>query len=66
MKCPQFGDHYFFIEHEDNKYCFSYGQNVAAIIHGVYIEYQGDKYYSPTSNKHKAIFRKRYNIEVKK
>ena len=62
MKCSQVGSNYFFIEHEGNKYCFSYGENVASIIDGCYIEYQGDKYYSATSNKHKAAFRRQYNI----
>lgn len=66
MKCSQIGSNHFFIEHEGNKYCFSYGENVAAIIHGVYVEYQGDKYYSASSNRHKAEFRRKYNIEVKK
>lgn len=41
MKCSQFGNNYFFIEHEGNKYCFSYGENVASIINGIYIEYNG-------------------------
>lgn len=62
MKCSQFGNNYFFVEDNGNKYCFSYGQNVASIIDGVYIEYQGDKYYSATSNKHKAKFREYYNV----
>lgn len=66
MKCTQFGNNYFFIDHEGNKYCFSYGQNVASIIDGIYIEYNGDQYHSATSNKHKAKFRNYYNVEVKK
>ncbi len=50
-----------FIELNGNVYCYSYGQKVAAIIDGEYIEYQGDKYYSRTSCKHKSQFRKYYN-----
>lgn len=66
MKCTQIGSNHFFIEHEGNKYCFSYGENVASIIGGVYIEYDGDKYYSASSRRHKAEFRRKYNVEVKK
>ena len=62
MKCSHYGSNHFFVEHDGNKYCFSYGENVASIIDGCYIEYSGDKYYSATSNKHKAAFRGFYNI----
>ena len=62
-KCTKNGSNYFFIELGDNKYCFSYTSCVAAIINGTYEEYDGDKYYSPTSNKHKALFRAYYNVE---
>ena len=54
----------FFIEHEDDKYCFSYYKNVAAIINGNYIEFQGDKFYSKTSRIHKSKFKKYYNVEA--
>ena len=63
MRCSYVGNNHFFIEHDDNKYCFSYGKNVASIIDGCYIEYSGDKYNSATSNKHKAAFRRFYNID---
>ena len=66
MKCSQIGSNHFFIEHDGNKYCFSYGENVASIIGGVYIEYDGNKYYSASSNRHKAEFRRKSNVEVKK
>ena len=62
-KCTKHGSNYFFIEIGSTKYCFSYTSCVAAIINDEYIEYQGDRYYSPTSNKHKALFRAYYNVE---
>ena len=62
MKCTYNGSNCFFIENDGNCYCFSYTSLVAAIINGEYVEYQGDKYYSTTSNKHKAMFRRYYNV----
>ena len=62
MQCPVHGNKYFFVEQDGNAYCFSYTSCVAAIIDGEYIEYQGDKYFSVTSNRHKSIFRKYYGV----
>lgn len=41
-------------------YCFSYGERVADIRDGKYTEYDGPKYYSRTSCKHKKMFREYY------
>lgn len=52
----------FLLDGNGNAHCFSYTSEVAAIIDGQYIEYQGDKFYSRTSNKHKAMFRKHFGV----
>lgn len=49
-----------FLEDGPNKHCFSYGHEVAAILKGKYMEFQGEKYYSRTSCKHKKMFREYY------
>ena len=55
--------HCVFVDTDDgNHYCFSYDQLVAAIIDGVYVEYDGDKFFSNTSCRHKAKFREQYNV----
>lgn len=54
-----------FVEEDNNAYCFSYGQQVAAIINGCYTEYTGYMYYSRTSVRHKNIFKKQYNYLIK-
>lgn len=46
-------------------YCFSYGSLVASIINGVYQEYEGEKYFSTTSCKHKTQFRREYQNLIK-
>ena len=53
----------------DNAYCYSYGELVAAVKDGLYVEYKGkpnkegkDLYYSRTSNRHKKQFRKYMGI----
>lgn len=48
--------------YDGNHYCFSYDQLVAAIIDGVYVEYDGDKFFSNTSCRHKAAFRREFNV----
>nr|DAH56638.1 MAG TPA: hypothetical protein [Caudoviricetes sp.] len=55
-----------FIEDADGtKHCISYMSDVAKLTpEGVYIEMQGDKYFSKTSNRHKNLFKKHYNIGV--
>jgi len=52
----------FVIDESGNCHCFSYGSEVAAIIDGKYVEYDGPQYYSRTSNKHKAMFRTHFGI----
>ena len=52
----------FVIDSDGNCHCFSYGSEVAAIINGEYIEYQGEQFYSRTSNKHKSMFRTHFGI----
>lgn len=66
MKIAECGSNYVFVEDEGNAYCFSYGKLVAEITNGKYIEHQGEKFYSVTSNKHKSLFRKHYGVEVEK
>ena len=53
----------FVTDDNGNHYCFSYDQLVAAIIDGKYIEYDGDMFYSQTSRRHKAAFRREYSVE---
>lgn len=65
MRCDEYGNNYFFVDDGD-QYCFSYGQLVAMIRDGEYIEFQGDRYFSQSSCRHKAKFRKRYNVRRKK
>ena len=63
MKVRQRGANCTFVELDDgSKHCFSYNQCVASIINGKYTEYKGEKYYSRTSNKHKSMFRRFYNV----
>lgn len=50
------------IEDNGDAHCFSYGEHVAAIIDGEYIEYSGYMYFSPTSNRHKAAFRRYFGV----
>lgn len=52
----------FIKDDQDNKHCFSYGKEVAAIIDGEYIEYSGEKFDSVTSKQHKYMFRSYYGI----
>ena len=66
MECTYNGSNCFFIEQDGNCYCFSYKSCVAAIVNGEYVEYSGDKYYSATSNRHKAKFRAFYGINKSK
>ena len=54
----------FVIDDQQNCHCFSYGEEVAAIINGEYVEYNGYKYYSQTSNRHKSMFRVHFGVEV--
>lgn len=67
----------FLTDDNGNRHCFSYNSEVAAIIDGKYIEYETpekmreankdrrnpDLYNSPTSKKHKAMFRAQFGIE---
>jgi len=63
FECKVFGVNHFVIkDKKGNLYCFSYGENVASVINGEYIEYQGDKYYSKTSVTHKNRFKAYYGI----
>lgn len=67
MEISKYGSNYCFLEvSSGNAACFSYGKLVAAIIDGEYVEFQGEKFYSRTSNKHKGYFRSYYGVEVKK
>ena len=50
------------IEEGNSKKCFSYGSLVAEIKDGRYIEYDGERFYSRTSNRHKAEFRRWYGV----
>ena len=52
----------FIIDDEHNCHCFSYTSEVAAIIDGKYVEYDGPQFYSRTSNKHKAMFRAHFGL----
>ena len=56
------GNNSFFLEYDDKRYCFSYCQCVAGIVDGKYEEYDGYKYYSRTSCKHKKAFRNYYGV----
>ena len=41
FECKVFGVNHFVIkDKKGNLYCFSYGENVASVINGEYIEYQ--------------------------
>ena len=63
MKIKQQGANCTFVELDDGtKHCYSYNSLVASIIKNKYIEYDGDKFYSSTSRKHKAKFRRFYNV----
>lgn len=52
----------FVIDDSGNCHCFSYNSEVAAIIDGKYVEYEGEKFYSRTSNKHKTMFRNHFDV----
>ena len=52
----------FVIGDNGNCHCFSYASEVAAIIDGKYVEYDGPQFYSRTSNKHKAMFRAHFGL----
>lgn len=54
-----------FVEDDNKISCFSYGQEVATIIDGVYKEYKGYMYYSRTSVRHKNIFKRTYANQIK-
>lgn len=53
----------FLIEPEGDCHCFSYCHEVAAIIDGKYVEFDGPQYYSRTLNKHKTMFRNHFGID---
>ena len=50
------------IDNNDDAYCFSYGSLVAAIVNGCYEEFDGEMHYSRTSCRHKAQFRRYFNV----
>ena len=50
------------VDDDGNAHCLSYGSEVAAIIDGKYIEYSGPQYYSNTSCRHKAGFRRHFGV----
>jgi len=52
----------FMIDDQQNCHCFSYQSEVAAIIDGKYVEYDGPQFYSRTSNKHKSMFRAQFGV----
>ena len=66
----------FLIDNNENAHCFSYGYEVAAIIGDEYIEYSTpdavkelfdgrknpDVYNSPTTKRHKSMFRAHFDI----
>lgn len=52
----------FMIGDSGDCHCISYGSEVAAIINGEYVEFQGPQYYSRTSMRHKAMFRTHFGI----
>lgn len=56
----------FFEDNNGDKHCFSYDSNVASIIDGQYIEYQGPMFYSRTSVKHKNLFKEYYKVKESK
>jgi len=61
MKLVNAGPNVQFVEDDEGDvHCFSYGQEVAAITDEGYIEFNGPKYYSRTSCKHKKMFRDYY------
>lgn len=63
MKLINMGPNVQFVEDDfDCIHCFSYGSEVAAINEKEckYVEYDGPKYYSRTSCKHKKMFRDYY------
>ena len=66
MEVVKAGTNYMFLEDGNNAYCFSYGKRVAAIIDGEYVEYEGDRFNSVTSKKHKGMFRKHYGRDEKR
>lgn len=51
-----------YITDEEGTHCYSYGSKVASIINGKYIEYEGYRYFSNTSCRHKAQFRRYYGV----
>ena len=52
----------FVIDDEANCHCISYGSEVAAIMDGQYVEYDGPQSYSVTSNRHKGMFKTHFGI----
>lgn len=54
----------FVTDDSGNRYCFSYDKLVASIINGRYEEYIGDMYYSQTSRRHKASFKREFGNEI--
>lgn len=52
----------FMIDDNYDCHCISYGSEVAAIIDGNYVEYDGPQFYSRTSNKHKSMFRTHFGL----
>ena len=50
------------VDDNKNAHCFSYGSEVAAIIDGDYEEYDGPMFYSNTSRRHKAAFKRYFNV----
>ena len=52
----------FLIDDNGNAHCFSYQSEVAAIINGKYIPYDGEKFYSRTNNKHKSMFKAHFGL----
>ena len=51
-----------YITDDEGTYCYSYGSRVASIINGKYVEYEGYRYFSNTSCRHKAQFRRYYGV----
>jgi len=52
----------FVIEDNGDRHCFSYNSEVAAIINDEYVEYSGYKFDSPTSKRHKSMFRTHFGL----
>ena len=53
----------FTIEEDGKCHFISYNSEVAAIIDGKYVEFDGPQYYSRTSCKHKSMFRTHFGVE---